>query len=107
MAHSPTGGQVVLSAQKRGDGAIEIHVRDSGHNPNESIEDSFMVFRDGEAADGETLTPMPSAIGFALTRTLLTVNSVDLDIDPDRGSGMLFSLLIPAELVVRADSLKS
>ncbi len=107
IAHSPTGGQVVLSARKRGDGAIEVHVRDSGHNANESVEDSFMVFRDGEAADGETLTPMPSAIGFALTRTLLTVNSVDLDIDPDRGSGVLFSLIIPAELVMRADSLKS
>ena len=107
VAHSPTGGQVVLSAQRRGDGGIEIHVRDSGHDPGESIEESFMVFRDGEAADGERLTPMPSAIGFALTRTLLKVNSVEIDIDPDRGSGMLFSLIIPAELVVRADSLKS
>lgn len=107
IAHSPTGGQVVLSAQKRGDGAIEVHVRDSGHNPSESMEDSFMVFRDGVAADGERLAPVPSAIGFSLTRTLLTVNSVSLDIDPDRGSGVLFSLVVPAALVVRADSLKS
>jgi len=62
------------------------------------------VFRDEQATDGEALSPLPSAIGLALTRTLLAVNACALDIDPDMGNGTLYSITIPAGLVARADS---
>ncbi len=104
IAHSPPGGQVVLSAQRRADGAVAVHVRDSGRTAYDDMDDNFVVFRDGQATDGEALSPLPSAIGLALTRTLLAVNACALDIDPDMGNGTLYSITIPAGLVARADS---
>jgi signal transduction histidine kinase len=104
IAHTPSGGQIVLSAQKRPDGAVEIHVRDSGSVDNIDMDEGFVVFRDGRSIDGELLSPIPSAIGLALTRALLSVNSCSLEVDPAPGNGTLLSLVIPAELVERADS---
>ena len=60
-----------------------------------------MVFRDGVDKDGEQLQPVRSSVGLALTRSLLAVNACSLSVDPTAGAGTLFSLLIPAELVVQ------
>ncbi len=106
IAHSQRGSQVVLSAQKRSDNGVEIHVRDSGAADSPDMDDRFMVFRDGAAADGEALMPIQSTIGLALTQSLLAVNSSTLEIDPGPGNGTLFTLVIPAELTVGADSVR-
>lgn len=104
VAHSPRGGQVVLSAQKRSDGGVEVHVRDSGSADGGELDDRFVVFRDGKTNDGEALAPIPSTIGLALTNALLAVNACSLEIMPSRGNGTLSSLLIPAECAETVDS---
>ncbi len=95
---TPAGGAVVISAQTEDNGAIAIHVRDSS-NAAVDMAERFVVFRDGIGRDGETLSPVRSSVGLALTRSLLAVNAFSLKIDPAGEQGMLFSLLIPADLL--------
>ncbi|MEO5808396.1 PAS domain-containing sensor histidine kinase, partial [Devosia sp.] len=95
---TPTGGAVVISAQTEDDGAIAVHVRDSATTSVDMAE-RFVVFRDGVGRDGEALAPVRSSVGLALTRSLLAVNAFSLTVDPAGEQGMLFSLLIPADLV--------
>jgi signal transduction histidine kinase len=95
---TPSGGAVVISAQREEDGGISIHVRDSSTNAVDLAE-RFVVFRDGTGRDGQLLTPVRSSVGLALTRSLLAVNAFSLSVDPAGAQGLLFSLLIPADLV--------
>jgi len=94
---TPAGGTVILSAQREDDGAIVINVRDSGEKRTD-LGERFVVFRDGVGKDGETLMPVRSSVGLALTRSLLAVNALKLNVDPAAGVGTLFSLVIPVEL---------
>ena len=95
---TPTGGGVVISAQREDDGGIAIHVRDSSTNAVDMAE-RFVVFRDGMGRDGQMMVPVRSSIGLALTRSLLAVNAFTLSVDPAGEQGMLFTLIIPADLV--------
>ncbi len=95
---SPTGGAVVISAQRLDDGGIAIHVRDSSNHALDMAE-RFVVFRDGQSVQGKSLSPVRSSVGLALTRSLLAVNAVSLSVDPAGRSGVLFSLKVPADLV--------
>jgi signal transduction histidine kinase/PAS domain-containing protein len=95
---TPIGGGVVISAQREDDGGVAIHVRDSSNNAVDMAE-RFVVFRDGPGRDGRALVPVRSSIGLALTRSLLAVNAFSLSVDPAGEQGMLFTLVIPAELV--------
>lgn len=95
---SPTGGAVVISAKLEDDGAISVHVRDSSNNAVDMAE-RFVVFRDGVGRDGQSLAPVRSSVGLALTRSLLAVNSFLLSVDPAGERGLLFTLLIPVDLV--------
>jgi sensor histidine kinase regulating citrate/malate metabolism len=45
------------------------------------------------------MVPVRSSIGLALTRSLLAVNAFSLSVDPAGEQGMLFTMLIPANLV--------
>ena len=94
---TPAGGTVILSAQREDDGAIIVNVRDSGEKRTD-LGERFVVFRDGVGKDGEMLMPVRSSVGLALTRSLLAVNALRLNVDPAAGTGTLFSLVIPAEL---------
>lgn len=94
---TPPGGTVILSAQREDDGAIIINVRDSGEKRTD-LGERFVVFRDGVGKDGETLMPVRSSVGLALTRSLLAVNALKLNVDPAAGVGTLFSLVVPADL---------
>jgi signal transduction histidine kinase len=95
---TPTGGGVVISAQREDDGSIAIHVRDSSNNAVDMAE-RFVVFRDGVGRDGQMMVPVRSSIGLALTRSLLAVNAFSLSVDPAGEQGMLFTLVVPADLV--------
>ncbi|HTM76349.1 MAG TPA: histidine kinase dimerization/phospho-acceptor domain-containing protein [Devosia sp.] len=95
---TPSGGAVVISAQHDEDGGISIHVRDSSTNAVDLAE-RFVVFRDGTGKDGRMLAPVRSSVGLALTRSLLAVNAFSLSVDPAGAQGLLFSLVIPADLV--------
>jgi PAS domain-containing protein len=97
---TPAGGSVILSAQQEDDGAVVVNVRDSGESRSD-LGERFVVFRDGVGKDGETLAPVRSSVGLALTRSLLAVNALSLSVDPTAGVGTLFSLLIPVDLVRR------
>lgn len=97
IEQTPQGGQVVLSAQREDDGAISVHVRDSGTTGGDLAE-RFVVFREGTDQNGDALKPVQSSVGLALTQSLLAVNTCTLSIDPTAGTGTLLSLLIPAEL---------
>ena len=97
---TPTGGAVVISAQREDDGSIAVHVRDSSTNAVDMAE-RFVVFRDGVGKDGQVMTPVRSSVGLALTRSLLAVNAFSLSVDPAGEQGMLFTLIIPADLVER------
>ena len=77
-------------ARRRADASVDLGER-------------FVVFRDGVDKDGEQLAPVRSSVGLALTRSLLAVNACSLSVDPTMGVGTLFSLLIPAGLVVEAE----
>jgi PAS domain-containing protein len=101
---TPIGGSVILSAQAGEDGSIAIHVRDGAQNGTD-LGERFVVFRDGVSKDGEQLAPVRSSVGLALTRSLLAVNACSLSVDPTVGTGTLFSLLIPAELVAKPQRL--
>lgn len=95
---TPTGGGVVISAQREDDGGIAVHVRDSSTNAVDMAE-RFVVFRDGVGRDGNAMVPVRSSIGLALTRSLLAVNAFSLSVDPAGEQGMLFTMKIPADLV--------
>jgi signal transduction histidine kinase len=95
---TPTGGAVVISAQHQDDGGIAVHVRDSSTNAVDMAE-RFVVFRDGVGRDGQMMVPVRSSVGLALTRSLLAVNAFSLSVDPAGEQGMLFTLIIPADLV--------
>jgi signal transduction histidine kinase len=95
---TPTGGGVVISAQREDNGSIAIHVRDSSNNAVDMAE-RFVVFRDGIGRDGQMMVPVRSSIGLALTRSLLAVNAFSLSVDPAGEQGMLFTLVVPADLV--------
>jgi signal transduction histidine kinase/PAS domain-containing protein len=97
---TPTGGAVVISAQREDDGGIAVHVRDSSTNAVDMAE-RFVVFRDGVGKDGQMMAPVRSSVGLALTRSLLAVNAFSLSVDPAGEQGMLFTLVIPADLVER------
>jgi hypothetical protein len=96
---TPPGGAVILSAQVDDDGGVAVHVRDSGKT-SVDLSERFVVFRDDVDRDGTVLAPIRSTVGLALTRSLLEVNSCALSIDPAGGTGTLFSLVIPASLVI-------
>jgi signal transduction histidine kinase len=98
IAQTSSGGAVIISAHRRDDGGIAIHVRDSSTNPVDMAE-RFVVFRDGTGKNGQAIGPVRSSVGLALTRSLLAVNAVTLSVDPAGEQGMLFSLVIPPELV--------
>jgi signal transduction histidine kinase len=95
---TPAGGSVILSAQIGDDGAVVVNVRDNGETRTD-LGERFVVFRDGVGKDGEALQPVRSSVGLALTRSLLAVNALSLSVDPAAGSGNLFSLIVPADLV--------
>ncbi len=95
---TPVGGSVILSAQRDDDGAVIVNVRDGGETRRD-LGERFVVFRDGTGKDGEALQPVRSSVGLALTRSLLAVNALKLSVDPLVGTGNMFSLLIPADLV--------
>jgi len=97
---TPTGGAVVISAQREDDGGIAVHVRDSSTDAVDMAE-RFVVFRDGVGKDGQVMAPVRSSVGLALTRSLLAVNAFSLSVDPAGERGMLFTLIIPADLVER------
>ncbi|KRA41994.1 sensor histidine kinase [Devosia sp. Root635] len=97
---TPTGGAVVISAQREDDGGIAVHVRDSSTHAVDMAE-RFVVFRDGVGKNGQLMTPVRSSVGLALTRSLLAVNAFSLSVDPAGEQGMLFTLIIPADLVER------
>lgn len=99
---TPVGGSVILSAQQEDDGAVIVNVRDGGE-ARRDLGERFVVFRDGIGKDGETLQPVRSSVGLALTRSLLAVNALSLSVDPAVGVGTMFSLLIPADLVRETD----
>ena len=99
IQQTPQGGQVVVSAQREGDGTIAIHVRDSGEHSTDLAE-KFVVFRDGTDPEGRALKPVQSSLGLALTRSLLAVNTCTLAVDPIAGKGTLLSLIIPRDLSV-------
>jgi signal transduction histidine kinase len=92
---TPAGGSVVLSAQAEDDGSILVNVRDSAAAATDPGE-RFVVFRDGLGREGQTLAPVRSSVGLALTRSLLAVNAFSLSVDPVGEAGTLFSLTIPA-----------
>ena len=98
---TPTGGAVVISAQLEEDGGIAVHVRDSSTNAVDMAE-RFVVFRDGIGRDGQMMVPVRSSVGLALTRSLLAVNAFSLSVDPAGEQGMLFTLIIPADLVEKS-----
>ncbi len=98
--HTPVGGSVILSAQTEDDGRIAVHVRDGSPDDGDPGE-RFVVFRDGVDRDGEQLHPVRSSVGLALTRSLLAVNACSLSVDPTATTGTLFSLVIPADAIVR------
>jgi signal transduction histidine kinase len=98
---TPIGGSVILSAQTDDEGNVAIHVRD-GAQGGTDFGERFVVFRDGVDKDGEELGPVRSSVGLALTRSLLAVNACSLSVDPTIGPGTLFSLRIPAELIVKS-----
>jgi PAS domain-containing protein len=95
---TPAGGSVVVSAQVEDDGHVLVNIRDSGEI-NVDPGERFVVFRDGVGKDGETLAPVRSSVGLALTRALVSVNSCTLDVSPAGNVGTLFSIGIPADLV--------
>ncbi|MFC3705526.1 sensor histidine kinase [Devosia honganensis] len=95
---TPTGGAVVISAQRHEDGGIAILVRDGSAHAVDMAE-RFVVFRDGVDRSGQLLAPVRSSVGLALTRSLLAVNAVSLSVDPAGAEGMLFTLRIPPDLV--------
>lgn len=98
IEQTPAGGSVILSAQQEDDGSVVVNLRDGG-NTHRDMGERFMVFRDGPGRDGETLAPVRSSVGLALTRSLLAVNALSLSVDPTVGNGTLFSLVIPATKV--------
>ncbi|MGV3652156.1 MAG: histidine kinase dimerization/phospho-acceptor domain-containing protein [Devosia sp.] len=100
IAQSPAGSTVILSAQPDEDGGLSIQVRDSSTPPDDPAE-RFVVFRDGADREGQPLAPVPSSVGLALTRSLLAVNSCKLAVAPTPGSGTLFSILVPSEIITR------
>ena len=100
---TPAGGSVIVSAQPADDGGIVVNVRDSGALPTD-LGDRFVVFRDGVSKEGDTLSPVRSSVGLALTRALINVNGCTLSVDPAGAAGTLFSLGIPAELVAASRS---
>ena len=101
---TPPGGSVVLSAQVDELGGVVVNVRDSAQNVADFGE-RFVVFRDGIGRDGETLSPVRSSVGLALTRALLAVNVMTLTVDPTSGGGTLFSVTVSPDNVVMTRSL--
>ncbi len=92
------GGTVILSAQRDEGGGVLINVRDTSDSQTE-LGERFVVFRDGPGKDGTERQPVRSSVGLALTRSLLAVNALRLDVDPTPGLGTIFSLYVPADLV--------
>lgn len=95
---TPAGSSVILSAQVEEDGHIIVNVRDSGET-NVDPGERFVVFRDGVGKDGETLAPVRSSVGLALTRALVSVNGCTLSVAPAGTIGTFFSVTIPPDLV--------
>lgn len=104
IAHTPSGGQVVLSANVSAGRGVEVHIRDSAEDDADSIEDRFVVFRDGVDAEGLARKPLRSALGLTLTRSLLAINQCALRFDPTGGPSTLMSLAIPADMVAQEAS---
>jgi signal transduction histidine kinase len=100
---SPPGGTVILSAQFEDGRDIVVNIRDSGP-PRADPGERFVVFRDGVGKDGESLAPVRSSVGLALTRSLVAVNACILTVTPAGAAGTLFSLTIPANLIPAAHS---
>lgn len=99
--HTPPGGQVVVTARQRFDGAVEVHIRDSAAHGATEMEKRFVMFRDEIGPDGVALKPVRSSVGLPLTRSLLAVNSCSLTLDPTPGAGTLIGMVIPADLAIQ------
>lgn len=99
LEQTPSGGQVVMSAQREDDGATVIHVKDSARTQSDLAE-RFVVFRDGMDLNGNILKPVQSSVGLTLTRSLLAVNTCKLSVEANSSGGTMFSLTIPGSITV-------
>ena len=97
----PPGGSVVLSAQLEDDGTVSVMCATAAATSWRS-QRAVRGLPRWRRAEGEALAPVRSSVGLALTRSLLAVNTFSLSVAPTGGTGTLFQLVIPPELVAKS-----
>ncbi len=100
IEQTPVGGQIIVSANCEIDDSINIYVRDTGTSESD-YNKSFVLFSENIDKDRGSRRSSISNMGLALTRSLLEVNSVSLEIDQTNNAGTLSSLIIPANMAVK------
>ena len=99
---TPRRGRIAVDADRRGDGAIAITVRDTGRGiPREKLEhifDPFMQEAEDDLSHG-------SGLGLAISRNLARTLGGELVVESDPGTGACFTLtLLAAEAAAAADA---
>ncbi|MCF6343800.1 MAG: HAMP domain-containing histidine kinase [Devosiaceae bacterium] len=100
IEQTPVGGQIIVSANCEIDDSINIYVRDTGSSESD-YNKSFVLFSENIDKDRGSRKANISNMGLALTRSLLEVNSVSLEIDQTNNAGTLSSLIIPANMAIK------
>jgi len=99
---TPRRGRIAVDADRRGDGAIAITVRDTGRGiPREKLEhifDPFMQEAEDDLSHG-------SGLGLAISRNLARTLGGELVVESGPGAGACFTLTLPAaEAAAAADA---
>lgn len=100
IEQTPVGSQIIVSANCEADGSINIYVRDTGTGESD-YNKNFVLFNENIDKDRGSRRSNISNMGLALTRSLLEINSVSLEIDQTNNIGTLSSLIIPANMAIK------
>jgi len=94
LRHTPAGGQIVLSAQRRGN-EVELAVRDNGEGiAPEVLPRIFDRFYRGDTSrqqrDGE------SGLGLAIAKSIVEAHGGTIAAASERGRGTTFTIVLPS-----------
>lgn len=95
---TPSGGSVTVGGRLTGEGALELHVRDTGCGIGPS--DLTRVLRPFEQADNRLNEGTGTGLGLPICSQLAALHGGELRLESEPGTGTIVRLILPASRVL-------
>ncbi|HEX3244746.1 MAG TPA: ATP-binding protein, partial [Chloroflexota bacterium] len=99
VAHTPRGGEVMVSAERDGDN-VAIHVRDTGPGiPPEDLPHIFERFYRGDRSRSRRAGG--NGLGLTIAREIVSAHQGALSATSEQGQGACFTIRVPVQPIAR------